>query len=95
MSEGPIEVLFFPNGNTAACDVGTGQQIPELQIPWVALYAEYLERKGIDPRRCRLRLSPDLPIARYIRCDGDRPDDHTEDVDWWRARRWAWDFEGG
>ena len=40
--------MFSHNLNVAAFDE-TGQQIPELQKPCWALWAEYAESKGFDP----------------------------------------------
>jgi len=42
-----IEVIFFPNGNTAVCK--DCKQIPELQESWLLLYVNFLLTKGIDP----------------------------------------------
>ena len=40
-------ILFFSNGNTAAFNKN-GEQIPELQYPWIKLYFDFLKSKGIE-----------------------------------------------
>ena len=47
--------MFFNNGNTAATDVD-GQQIPELQRSWLVLFAEFLEKQGVDPLQVEFML---------------------------------------
>lgn len=42
------DVIFFPNGNTAVCDEH-GQQVPQLQEPWILLYVQKLINEGADP----------------------------------------------
>ena len=37
-------ILFFSNGNTAAFNKN-GEQIPELQYPWIKLYFDFLKSK--------------------------------------------------
>jgi hypothetical protein len=44
-----MEVLFFPNGNTAVLD--NGKQVTELQQSWLVTFAKFLEDKGIDPTK--------------------------------------------
>jgi len=41
------EVIFFPGGVTACLQ--DGEQVSELQSPWLLLYVELLETVGIDP----------------------------------------------
>lgn len=41
-------VYFFPNGVTACCDE-FGQQIGELQEPWILLWIEFMRKKGFNP----------------------------------------------
>jgi hypothetical protein len=69
----PAAVVFFQNGNTGV--FRKGEQVPELQIPWVQLYAAFLEAKGFNPLDFRLRM-PNNEHARFFR---------TEDGGWnWR-----------
>jgi hypothetical protein len=58
------ECIFFPNGNTAV--LRDGQQQPELQRPWLQLFAEFLESRGEDPAAFRLILV-DGEEARFFR----------------------------
>ncbi len=41
-------VIFGINGEAAFLDEDS-KQVPELQKPWLLLYVEFLESKGIDP----------------------------------------------
>lgn len=43
-------VMLFANGNSAVFH--DNEQQPELQEPWIKLFAEFLESKGIDPLQC-------------------------------------------
>jgi hypothetical protein len=58
------EILFFPNGNTAVME--DGRQAPELQQPWVTLFAEFLEGHGYDPTEYELYM-PGAGSARFFR----------------------------
>lgn len=40
-------VLFFRNGNAAIFDEH-GEQIPQLQAPWLNVYLDYLKRNGAN-----------------------------------------------
>jgi hypothetical protein len=42
-----MDILFFPNGNTAVFEQNI--QISVLQKGWLELFAEFLESKDIDP----------------------------------------------
>jgi hypothetical protein len=64
----PKEVLFFPNGNTAAFDA-KGQQIPELQRSWLLLYVAFLESKGIDPLDVLFTLPHGFGAAKLFRTE--------------------------
>lgn len=59
----PKEVLFFKNGNTAALN---GEQMTELQRPWILLYVEFLVSKGIDPTGIAFRLPDGKTTARVF-----------------------------
>ena len=48
------EVWFFPNGNTAVTE--GGEQIPELQQPWILQFARFLESEGVNPLECIFHL---------------------------------------
>lgn len=49
-------IFFFPNGNTAVCDLRTNQQIPELQQPWIRRFLSLIEENGIDLEACEINL---------------------------------------
>ena len=59
-----MDILFFPNGNTAVFE--NEEQIPELQEGWLNLFAEFLVRKGIDPTLANITL-PDQKKAKIFR----------------------------
>ena len=40
-------VYCFPNGNTAVFD-NRGEQVPEMQIPWIRLLFKHLQFHGVD-----------------------------------------------
>lgn len=48
------DVLLFPNGNVAV--LRDGQQVPELQEPWLLHVVKFLESKGVDPLDCKFTL---------------------------------------
>lgn len=48
------EIFFFPNGTTTVVD--KEKQHTDLQEPWLALFADYLESKGEDPSQFDLHL---------------------------------------
>jgi hypothetical protein len=58
-----MEILFFPNGNTAV--LRDGEQQPRLQEPWVTLFADWLETQGQNPADYRVTL-PDGKTARFF-----------------------------
>lgn len=64
----PTTVFFFQSGNTAATDE-SGEQIPELQVPRLTLYIEFLVSKGVDPTTVEFRTS-DGPIRVFKNDDG-------------------------
>ena len=41
------DVIFFNNGNTAVFSIH-GQQVEGLQVPWIQLYFDFLESKGMN-----------------------------------------------
>ena len=65
-----MRIYFFPNGNTAACDgpEDMGHQVPELQEPWLLLYAKFLESKGVDPTKQEYTL-PNGRDAKVVKVD--------------------------
>jgi len=66
-----VEVFFFPNGNTAVCE--NNQQVPELQEPWILLFAQFLEDKGVDILTSTFNLPyPGTRPARFFRCEDGR-----------------------
>jgi hypothetical protein len=57
--------IFFYNGTTAV--LSNGEQQPELQRPWLELFAEFLESRGEDPLAYRLTLPLGGKEARFFR----------------------------
>jgi len=45
--EGKITIMFGVNGNTGVFD--DEGQMPDLQTPYILLFAEFLNSKGVDP----------------------------------------------
>lgn len=64
------EVMFFPNGNTAAFD-HAGNQIPELQQSWFVLYIRFLQSQKVVPEGTIFTM-PSGDKAEVIRLEGDR-----------------------
>ncbi len=62
------EVLFFGNGNTAV--LVDGQQAPELQTPWIQLFAEFLESKGHNPREFSFRSQTGHKMQMFKTAEG-------------------------
>jgi len=60
-------VIFWPNGNSMVFG-DDGEQIGELQEPWVKLSAEYLATNGYNPEEFELCL-PDGRKARYFKTE--------------------------
>lgn len=52
----PDKVIFLENGNTFVADE-KGEQIPELQISWLKLYKEFLQKNNVDPSEVKFILS--------------------------------------
>ena len=61
-----LKVMFFPNGNTAAFK--NGQQVPDLQEPWLLLYVQLLAAVEIDPTEVEFTM-PDRSHARVFERD--------------------------
>lgn len=66
----PVNVMFFDNGNTAAFDKD-GQQIPELQVPWLLMFTEFLQAHGFEPSRIKFEM-PHGREARLIWLEEDK-----------------------
>lgn len=63
-----MDILFFPNGNTAVFE--NKEQVPELQVSWLNLFAEFLENKGIDPALVSITL-PNGNKTKFLKtCNG-------------------------
>jgi hypothetical protein len=60
------KIYFLPDGMTKVFDGET--QVLELQVPWVELFAEFLEGKGKYPPDFELHF-PDGKIGRIFRAD--------------------------
>lgn len=55
MNNVPVKVMMLiSNGNVIAIDSG-GQQVPELQISVVELWADYAQHRGYDVDGCEVR----------------------------------------
>lgn len=44
----PVKLMFFDNGNTAVFNE-QGEQIPELQQPWIRIFMRWLQSEGVEP----------------------------------------------
>jgi len=51
----PDKVIFLENGNTFVADE-SGEQIPELQVSWLKLYKEFLQKNNVDPSEVKFIL---------------------------------------
>jgi hypothetical protein len=70
-----LEFIFFENGNVMCFD-GSGEQVSKHQKPWIQLFLESLEAKGVDPTECSFKL----PIGKAVPFK-------TEEGDWnWRIK---------
>lgn len=58
-----IQVVFCSNGVTAV--FRDGEQVPELQVPWMRLFCEHLDAMGIDPRDVKFSM-PDRRLAKVF-----------------------------
>lgn len=50
-----VDVMFFPNGNTAVFK--NGKQVAELQKPWILAFAGFLAQNGVDIENSTFELS--------------------------------------
>ena len=64
---GPMKVLFFPNGNTAAFQ--DGKQVPVLQESWLLLYIHMIAAIGIDVTEIEF-IMPDTSRVKVESEDG-------------------------
>ncbi len=62
-----MEVMFFPNGNTACFDEA-GQQVPKLQRSYLGLYCELLNSEGIKPEKVKF-IMPNGKEARVFKTE--------------------------
>ena len=51
----PDKVIFLENGNTFVADESV-EQIPELQVSWLKLYKEFLQKNNVDPSEVKFIL---------------------------------------
>ncbi len=65
----PRTVLFFSNGNSAVFDADD-RQMPELQEPWILLFAKFLESKGVDPLSVEYKLQGERTAVLFKTSDG-------------------------
>ena len=68
-----LKVMFFPKGVTAV--FRDGEQVPELQVPWLQLFCEHLDAMDIDPRDVWFTMP-----------DGSRAKVFLTDLDEWNWR---------
>lgn len=61
-----MKILFFRNGNSAV--FGHGQQMPDLQVPWIVLFIQHLEEHGVNPETCEITM-PDGSRAHPFRTE--------------------------
>jgi hypothetical protein len=66
MSNLTKKIYFLPDGMTAVFD--GEEQVPELQRPWVELFAEFLESKGENASHFELHF-PDGLVGRIFMTD--------------------------
>lgn len=64
----PKQIFLFANGNTAAFD-DQDQQILELSNPWIILFIQFLEEKGIDPETIDFYVPDVSAKIRIFRCN--------------------------
>lgn len=62
-------VLLFANGNSAVFD-SDDQQMPELQEPWILLFAKFLESRGVDPLSVEFKLQNSRTATFFRTSDG-------------------------
>lgn len=46
-----------------------GDQVPQIQVPWILLWAELAEKHGYDPTSCVIDLPRDSVQLRVFRLD--------------------------
>ncbi len=65
-----LRVMFLWNGLTCVFDglERNAEQVPELQRPWITLFAEFLESKGYNPVNATFEL-PDGQVVKLFRTD--------------------------
>lgn len=78
-------IIFHDNGNTAVFD-HRGQQLVEVQIPWLNAWLAHAEAKGldIDPKDDLTIIMPGGKAARLVTVE--KPDE-------WPNFDWALEFE--
>ena len=64
-----MNVIFFPNGNTAVFDED-GKQIPQLQKSWILLFAEHLRDQNIDPLKADYTMPDGSSASLFKTSDG-------------------------
>mgnify|MGYP000523549413 CR=1 FL=1 len=47
-----------------------GEQVPELQQPWLVLYLREIQRHGIDPRDVEIRMSGGQRVYPFVTDEG-------------------------
>ncbi len=63
-------ILFFWNGNTAVFDEND-RQVPELQVPWIVVFARWLEARGIEAGECEFTLPNGSMAVMFRTSTGD------------------------
>lgn len=71
------QVMFFPNGVSAV--FRDGEQVNELQVPWMRLFLEHLDALDVDPRDAEITM-PNGMRARVFLTDQDEFNWITEEA---------------
>jgi hypothetical protein len=70
-------IYFTRNGNTMVFGED-GQQVAELQEPWIVIFFQFLETKGIDPLECTFHMADGIQAIPFRTSEGT----------------WNWEFKG-
>ncbi len=63
------QILLFSNGNIAHCDEA-GNQMPDLQLNVLGLYAEFCEKKGTNLEGREIITAPNNTLV-FTKIDGE------------------------
>jgi hypothetical protein len=65
-----MKVMFFANGNATVFDAH-GEQVPDLQRPWIEMFLEHLTARDIDPLQCEFTMPDGRKAMPFVTTDGD------------------------